>query len=170
MDFFAEFDYEIVHKSRKFNVVADALSRMHMVECFPVSEVHPSLKMFQRLGQDYEKGDETRKILEESETHPEYKILQRKIYFTGDGKLTLYIPKGDLTNSVMSELHDSCYASQLGIKRTIDLVKRDFYWPTFEKDVMEYVKTCDEYHRNKPSNQKMQGLLQPLEVSTHRWE
>ena len=110
--------------------------------------------MFQGLEQGYEKDDETRKILEEGEAHPEYRILQRKIYFTGDGRMRLYIPKGELRDLVMKELHDSRYADHLGIKRTIDLVKRDFYWPTLEKDVMEYVKTCDECQRNKPSNQR----------------
>ena len=64
--------------------------------------------------------------------------------------MRLYIPKGELRNLVMSDLHDSRYAGHLGIKRTIDLVKRDFYWPTLEKDVTEYVKTCDECQRNKP--------------------
>ena len=85
-------------------MVADALSTRNLVDCCAVSEVHPGLKMFHRLGQDYEKDDETRKILEESKTHLEYKILQRKIYFTGDGRMRLYIPKGQLRNSVMSEL------------------------------------------------------------------
>ena len=74
-DLLAEFDYGIVHKPGKSNVVGDALSRIHMVDCCAVSEVHPSLKIFQRLGQDYAKDDETWKILEESETHPEYIIL-----------------------------------------------------------------------------------------------
>ena len=50
LDFLAEFDYEIVHKPEKSNVVADALSRMHTVDCCVVSDVHPGFKMFQRLG------------------------------------------------------------------------------------------------------------------------
>ena len=170
LDFLAEFDYEIVHKPGKSNVVADALSRVDTIECCAISEVHHGLKLFQGLEQEYKQDEETQKILEESEAHPEYKILQNKIYLPSDGRMRLYIPKGEVRNSIMSELHDSRYAGHLGIKRTIDLVKRDFYWPTLEKEVTDYVKTCDECQRNKPSNQKMQGLLQPLEVSTHRWE
>ena len=56
-------------------MVADALSRMYIVLCCVVSEVHPSLKMFQILEQDYEKDEENQKISEGSETHPEYKIV-----------------------------------------------------------------------------------------------
>ena len=66
-----------------------------------------------------------------------------------DESMGLYTPKGELRNSVMCYLHDVRYTSHLGIERTIDLVKRYFYWPTLEKDVMEYVKTCDECQRNK---------------------
>ena len=49
----AEFDYEIVYKPEKSNVVADALSRMYMLECGAVSEVQPVLRMFQRMEKDY---------------------------------------------------------------------------------------------------------------------
>ena len=69
--------------------------------------------------------------------------------------MRLYIPKGDLRNSILSDLQDARYAGHWGIKRTIDPVKRDFYWRTLEKYVTEYVKTCDECQRNKPSNHKM---------------
>ena len=33
-----------------------------------------------------------------------------------------------------------------------------------------YVATCEECQRNKPSNLRLAGLLQPLEVPGHRWE
>ena len=117
MGFLAEFDYEIVHKQGTSNVVADALSRRHMVDSCAVSVVHPGLEVFQRLEQEYEKDDDTQKILEESEGHPEYRILQRKIYFIGDGRMRLYIPKGELRDLIMKELHDSRYGGHLGIKR-----------------------------------------------------
>ena len=68
----------------------------------------------------------------------------------------------------MRDLHDARYAVHLGTKRKIDLVKRDFYQPTLNKDVTAYVKTCDECQKNKPSKRKMQGMLPPWEVSTHR--
>ena len=74
-------------------MVADALSRRTMGDCCAISEVHPGLKMFHGLEQDYEKDDETRKILEEGKAHPEYRILQRKIYLTRDGRMRLIFQK-----------------------------------------------------------------------------
>ena len=87
---------------------------------------------------------------------------------SSDERLRLYIPKGTLRNTVMAELHDARCSGHLGIKRTLGLVKRNFYWSTLENDVMEYVKTCDDCQRNKPSNQRAPGVLQPLEISHHR--
>ena len=70
----------------------------------------------------------------------------------------------------MSELHDAHCSGHLGIKRTSDLVKWDFYWPSLESDVAEFVRSCDACQCNKPSNQKSAGLLQPLEIPHNRWE
>ena len=52
----------------------------------------------------------------------------------------------------------------------MELIQRDFYWPTVQADVTAYVQTCEECQRNKPSNQRPTGLLQPLEVPRQRWE
>ena len=84
--------------------------------------------------------------------------------------MRLYIPWGDLRSVVINHLHDARCSGCLGTKKAIDLVKRNFYWPTLEKDVMEYVETSDEYQQNKQSNQRMQGMLHPLEIPNHRWE
>ena len=70
----------------------------------------------------------------------------------------------------MSECHDTQYAGHLGVKKTLELIQRDFYWPTVQADVTAYVQTCEECQRNKPSNQRPAGLLQPLEVPGQRWE
>ena len=52
----------------------------------------------------------------------------------------------------------------------MELTQRDFYLRTVQADVIVYVQTCEECQRNKPSNQKPAGLLQPLEVPGQRWE
>ena len=66
--------------------------------------------------------------------------------------------------------HDTWYIGHLGVKKTLKLIQRDFYWPTVQADVTAYIQTCKECQRNKPSNQRPTGLLQPLEVLGQRWE
>ena len=74
LDFLAEFDYEIIHKLEKSNVVADALSRLYMMECMAISNVQPVLQTLQRLGKDNEKEKDARGILGDIKGHPEYEI------------------------------------------------------------------------------------------------
>ena len=70
----------------------------------------------------------------------------------------------------MQECHDTRYSGHLGIKKTQELIQRDFFWPTLHQDVTSYVQTCEECQRNKVLNQRSAGLLQPLEVPGQRWE
>ena len=70
----------------------------------------------------------------------------------------------------MSECHNTRYAGHLGVKKTLELIQRDFYWPTVVADVMAYVQTCEECQRNKLSNQRPAAMLQPLEAPRQRWE
>ena len=49
VEFLAEFDYEIMHRLGKSIVVADALLRLHVVECGTVSKGHRREDMFKGL-------------------------------------------------------------------------------------------------------------------------
>ena len=170
LDFLAEFDYEVIHKPGKSNVVADALSRLYMIECLSISEVELDAKLLRKLEDEYAQDEESKAIFEHPDRHPNFKVLNQRIYWVDDGRLRLYVPSGNLRSAVMSELHDAHCSGHLGIKRTSDLVKRDFYWPSLESDVTEFVRSCDACQCNKPSNQRSAGLLQPLEIPHNRWE
>ena len=82
----------------------------------------------------------------------------------------MYLPVGEIRDLILKECHNSRYAGHLGMKKTEELVQRDFFWPTLHQDVTSYVQTCEECQRNKASNQRSAGLLQPLEVPSQRWE
>ena len=71
---------------------------------------------------------------------------------------------------ILRECHDTRYSRHLGVRKTKELVSRDFYWPTLQADVATYVATCEECQRNKPSNVRPAGLLQPLEIPGQRWK
>jgi hypothetical protein len=76
----------------------------------------------------------------------------------------------ELKLSIMRECHDSPASGHVGQSRTQNLVERRFWWPGLYTDVLEYVQTCDLCQRNKPTNQKPCGLLQPLPIPARRWE
>ena len=169
-EFLAEFNFEIVYRPGKGNVVADALSRLNVADCGTSSRVHNREDLLRGLEQAYKNEKETKRILEGLGDQKEFQVIQNKIYFVGKGRRQLYLPAGQYRDLILQECHDTRYAGHLGVKKTTELILRDFYWPTVQADVATYVSTCEECQRNKPSNQRPAGLLQPLDVPGHRWE
>ena len=82
----------------------------------------------------------------------------------------MYLPIGEIRGFILNKCHDSRYAGNLGMKKTEELIQRDFFWPTLHQDVISYIQTYEECQRNKVSNQRSAGLLQPLEVPSQHWE
>lgn len=76
---------------------------------------------------------------------------------------------GDLRQQCLSLHHDTPYAGHLGVARTVHLVKQTYWWPGLDSDVKQFVSICDFCQRNKISNQKPAGLLQPLAIPEFRW-
>ncbi|GAQ89367.1 putative retrotransposon protein [Klebsormidium nitens] len=54
--------------------------------------------------------------------------------------------------------------------KTEELTNRSFYWPDLQADVRRYIRSCDACQRNKPSNRRPGGLLQPIPIPQERWE
>ena len=173
LELLAEFDFEIVHRPGKSNVVADALSRLNNIEVQELGTVKKGIKredLFRGLKQAYQKDKETKMILENLDTKKDFCVIQDRIFYTGKGRMQLYLPQGEYRDFILAECHDSRYAGHLGMKKTEELIQRDFYWPTLHQDVTSYIQTCEECQRNKASNLRSVGLLQPLEVPSQRWE
>jgi len=87
------------------------------------------------------------------------------------GKDRLYIPKNEpLRTRLLHECHDTPISGHLGKDKTVEQVKRRFYWPGLDDDVLRYVRSCDACQRNKPSQQATAGLMQPLPIPSHPWQ
>ena len=63
VEMLAEFDFEVVHRPDKSNVVADALSRLTAIECGTASRGHHREDLFKGLEQAYENDKETKMIM-----------------------------------------------------------------------------------------------------------
>ena len=91
------------------------------------------------------------------------------LWIHSSGKIV--IPNADgLRRAVIEELHDSLYAGHPGERKTIMLVRRFFYWDTLDKDCREFVKGCAVCQRDKPTNRRPAGLLEPVPIPAGRWK
>ncbi|KNZ57881.1 uncharacterized protein VP01_204g6 [Puccinia sorghi] len=87
-------------------------------------------------------------------------LYKQKIMVPDDPKLKL---------SIFESRHDSPSAGHFGQEKTYRLISRDFYWPGMTKDVKDYVNRCYDCNRNKSSNHRKFGLLQPLPIPPLPW-
>ena len=85
------------------------------------------------------------------------------------GELIIVPDVHDLRRQCLSLHHDTPYAGHLGRDRTAHLVQQTYWWPGLDGDVRQFVSTCDFCQKNKTSNQKPAGLLQPLTIPEFRW-
>jgi Integrase zinc binding domain/Retroviral aspartyl protease/Chromo (CHRromatin Organisation MOdifier) domain len=94
-------------------------------------------------------------------------IIRSYVYYKSN---RLYIPNdATLRTRILHECHDTPTSGHLGKDKTLSLVKRRFYWPAMDSDIVQYVTSCDSCQRNKPSHQSTMGLLQPLPIPHRPW-
>lgn len=83
----------------------------------------------------------------------------------------LYVPDNSaLKTRILREAHDAETAGHSGIARTFERVSRVYYWPNMQRQVADYIASCDVCQRSKASNQRPAGLLQPLPVPDRPWQ
>ena len=112
-------------------------------------------------------------VMSDATTNTEVKrsALQLRI---DDGLLwhgsQLYIPHHkNLRTDLLYWHHDVPWAAHLGVAKTVELVKRQFYWPLMDKDIKEYVLSCNMCQSNKPDRRNRTPPLTPLKAPDNCW-
>ncbi|KAJ9523528.1 hypothetical protein QJQ45_007191 [Haematococcus lacustris] len=105
-----------------------------------------------------------------AEPNEEWEMTQEGLWRHLD-KGTIIVPNDiQLREHISHEMHDAKYAGHVGITKTLERVRRVFWWKTMRADVRHYVTNCDACQRNKASRQVPGGLLNPLSIPGYRWE
>ena len=93
-------------------------------------------------------------------------IIKDLLYY----KNRWYIAKDEALNRIIMEAeHDSRMAKHFGTYKTIGRVRANFYWPTMDEQITEYVRLCDICQHNKVMPHKTYGLLDPIDVPMRPW-
>jgi len=81
----------------------------------------------------------------------------------------IYIPES-LRLEILEKYHEKPTSGHLGIRRTLELITRNFWWPKIHEDVTSYVNSCECCARNKVNRHRKYGLLQPLDTPDRPWK
>jgi len=81
----------------------------------------------------------------------------------------LWIPKG-LVQRVMESEHDTKVTGHMGQDKTIELIRRNFWWPEMNVRIIDFVRSCPKCQPNKASRHQPYGLSSPLELPYAPWQ
>lgn len=129
-----------------------------------------SLRLLQKIKEEYEKDEKLKKIIEELQKDPKSKkhyswfqdVLRRK------NKIVVPEQK-DLREMILQWLHGSSQAGHSGRDVTVQRIKSLFYWKGMAKDVQAFLCACTICQQCKYETVASPGLLQPLPIPEGVW-
>jgi hypothetical protein len=100
---------------------------------------------------------------------PESKLsLSDSGFLLYDG--AVFIPhRRDLRTRVLKRCHDHPLAGHPGQTKTLELLRRDYYWPKMREDVIAFVKSCVVCGRAKARRHQPYGNIQQLPIPERPW-
>jgi len=161
----------IEHVSGRLNGVADGLSRrpdhrpdsvvvLQLTEC-TTENLPAQIKQASLI------DPVTKDILQHPQSYPKFSVRDGLIYWR---RHRVYLPSnGTLRAKILHECHDAPLHGHLGAAKTMHAVTRMFFWPGMQRDIVQYVRSCESCQRNKPSHARTAGLLQPLPIPDTPW-
>jgi hypothetical protein len=165
------YDYEIIYKKGKDNVVVYALSYKYEDEgsLFSLSFIVPD--WLQAIRQEWLQDPKSSQLIQQLQSNapasPGYSWLHEELRY----KSRLYLSKqSKIKSMVLSELHATPTAGHSEFTKTYDRVKRSFLWDVMKHPIRNFVNECDMCQRNKRETIKSSDTLQPLPIPPAIWK
>lgn len=163
-----EYDFKLIHRKGKHNVVPDALSRIHMEEnenaldMYEKKEIDTcatvTLNDFQSSTDPiYAKLCQTIQNQNKSGIwDKQYKYQNDLLYylkrFKFEKKWVIYVP-AEFTKQVLFQNHDDILAGHGGFFKTLKRIQHHYFWPKMRDEISQYCYTCQICQAAKPSNE-----------------
>nr|KYP60030.1 Transposon Ty3-I Gag-Pol polyprotein [Cajanus cajan] len=152
----------IKYKKGSTNVVADALSRRHV--------------LLNKLGSQILGFDDIKELYEKDPDFANFYLLciQKPYqgYYIFEGFLfkenKLCIPQGSIRKLLVKESHEVGLMGHFGIEKSLLLLKEKFIWPHMKRDVQRFCTRWIACLQAK-STTKPHGLYTPLPISNAPW-
>ena len=193
--FFQEYNFQLIYRQGRKNGKPDSLSRRpdyeqniedpkpeHILDIKNVKEIPAFVGIVSDLMDriiEFTKDDETAKDIymyyndNNARQGYFYKPFRHMERFELKNNMILYkkliyVPE-KLRLEILTRYHETPAAGHLGIRRTEEIITRNFWWPKLHNDVVSFVNSCEHCSRNKVSRHKKYDLLRPLEIPDRPW-
>lgn len=168
-----QFNFNVEHRQGKLMSVSDGLSRAPYNELSQVPssvEVDVSAAAAHITSPDIESTNDPwylqlrEKIINNPTAYPCFKINNNKIYKLVEDRVvqrSYWVPvvPTDLRGVVMEQNHATVTTGHLGLSKTFDRIRREYYWPNMFVQVRAYVAKCRDCQRFKSTNEAPAGVM-----------
>lgn len=170
------YDFQIQHRKGQQNIVPDALSRVFTDDLSALDHgPGVDLQSPQFNSQEYQSlKDEVKRSLS---TSSEIKVIDGFIFrraehaskeqVADDTVWKLWIPT-ELVPVVLQWAHTDNIAAHGGINKTLERIRRYYFWPNLVADVRSYVNQCEICKSTKHPNQTLRPPLSKT-IESHRF-
>ncbi|MBW0490220.1 hypothetical protein O181_029935 [Austropuccinia psidii MF-1] len=174
---------ENVKSNPDYNIEVAAKNSIHLMEIdrrrnFIFSELEPG-NGTPISGDTGSEGTETPILgISLSELYNELFNAVDNKFFLKDGLLynrekntiSLTVIDRDHISLILQKCHDFPYIGEMSEARTKERVARTAWWPKWEQELSEYIKTCGRCQKANRKYGKKYKLLQHIEEPKHSWE
>ena len=77
--------------------------------------------------------------------------------------------KNQLQLKVIKKIHDQLAVEHPGMKKTLEMAQRHYYWPGMKKIIQQFIRNCHMYKQVKAARDTYHGLLQSLLMPEQVW-
>lgn len=168
-----QYDFDVIHRKGKENVVPDALSRSVPVlellgaQTDPLADVVDPwyCKIF-------------RQVREHPLRFPNWRVEDKQLWrrvrleypeLEGTSAWKRVVPK-EIRRKIISENHDIPQAGHAGVYKTFHRIAQTYYWPKMRADIAKYVRACTICATCKVEPRAPSGQMLGFPRATQPWE
>lgn len=163
-----EYDVTVVFKNGRKHKDADSLSRNPLIEHNSMNGISALTELGDVAAEQREDSELLRTIeaLEKGEpTKGEFQLIDGTLYksnYDPLGPKWLLVVPAHLQPAILKYFHDAPISGHLGFVKTLDRIRRRYYWKGLYRSVKHYVSHCKECQRRKHVPQLPPGHLVPI--------
>lgn len=159
------YNFDLVYRKGKLNVVPDALSR----SVGSIDLIKDDFSI------DLKYNELKQRISEFPENFPDFCVHENIIFKhtknpkKHDFEWKIFVPT-NLQSKILLDCHDNPKASHGGISKTISRIQSRFYWPSMNKEIKDYVRKCEICQTTKAPNIILRTEMGEPKLPTKPWE